>query len=84
MSISSFQKLKSDSVDPFFLNSDVCLVMGTMDFLKADLGIEEINKEGSWTRKGQAQGGGNRKQSLWLLGGWDSWVVAMQCVCAWV
>ena len=45
MSISSFQKLKSDCVDPFFLNSDVFLVMGTMDFLKADLGIEEINKE---------------------------------------
>ena len=49
--------------------------MGTMDFLKADLGIEEINKEGSCT------GGGNKKQSLQLLGGLDSWVVAMQCVC---
>ena len=24
--------------------------MGTMDFLKADLGTEEINKEGSCTR----------------------------------
>lgn len=53
MSISSFQKLKSDCVDPFFLNSDVFLVMGTMDFLKADLGIEcEINKGGQLDKKG--------------------------------
>lgn len=50
--------------------------MGTMDFLNAALGIE-INKDGSWISKGQAQGDMSEKQSLQLLGGWDSWVVAM-------
>lgn len=51
--------------------------MGTIDFLNAALGTEEINKDGSWIRKGQAPGDVSKKQSLQLLGGWDSWVVAM-------
>ena len=31
-------------MDLLFFSSDVCLVMGTMDFLNAALGIEEINR----------------------------------------